>query len=113
MTRTDVQRELRLLTQPLYRYESTSPNVVDGGLFAFVEGTDPEIILLIEARRTAKGMEWRFGAVRMNSIALRLNYQGREVWSAPTIPWEQARNHREPYSLFMYDLPPVPGDVKR
>ena len=36
----------RLLPQPLYRYESTDPDVVDGALFAFVTsaGTDPEVL---------------------------------------------------------------------
>ena len=46
--------ELRLLPQPLYRYESTDPDVLDGALFTLVSsaGTDPEIILLLEARKT-------------------------------------------------------------
>src|SRR5262249_35575051 len=35
--------ELRLLSQPLFRYESKS----DGALFAFVMATDPEAILVI------------------------------------------------------------------
>jgi hypothetical protein len=45
--------ELRLLPHPLYRYESTDPDVVDGALFAFVTsaGTDPEALLAIEARK--------------------------------------------------------------
>jgi len=32
----DKRWELRLLSQPLYRYESTDPDVLDGALFAFV-----------------------------------------------------------------------------
>jgi hypothetical protein len=106
-TREGVARELRLLTQPIYRYESTDPDVVDGGLFAFVEGTDPEIVLAMEARRTAKGVEWQFAAARMNSVALRLKQRDREVWSVPEIPWSQARDHAEPYSLFIFH--PDPG----
>ena len=49
----DNRWELRLLSQPLYRYESTDPDVLDGALFAFVTsaGTDPEALLVIEARR--------------------------------------------------------------
>ena len=42
--RRDNRYTLRLLSQPLYRYESTDPEVLDGALFAFVTsaGTDPE-----------------------------------------------------------------------
>ena len=106
-TRAAVGRELRLLPQPLYRYESTDPEVVDGGLFAFVEGTDPEIVLLIEARRGADGPRWHFAAARLNSCVLDMKYEGRPAWSAPEIPWNQARDHGEPYSLFIYQ--PDPG----
>jgi hypothetical protein len=114
-TRTDVTRELRLLTQPIYRYASTDPDLLDGGLFTFVEGTDPEIILLIEARRGPKGFAWHYGLVRMNSLTLRVSHNGREVWNLPTIPWEQVHNPREPYSLFAFQPgegvnPPGPGD---
>src|SRR6516162_3044209 len=43
-----VDQELRLVPQPLYRYEGSSPEVVDGALFTFVTGTDPELMLVIE-----------------------------------------------------------------
>jgi hypothetical protein len=43
----------------------------------------------------------------MNSITLTLSHKGAEAWSAPVIPWSQARDHREPYSLFIFD--PDPG----
>ena len=39
------------LSQPLYRYGGDDSGVLDGGLFVFVQGTDPEVFLLIEARR--------------------------------------------------------------
>ena len=49
--RKDIDRDLRLLAQPIYRYEKTEGDLIDGGLFAFVLGTDPEAFLMIEARR--------------------------------------------------------------
>ena len=33
---------MRLLAQPIYRYENTKGDLIDGALFAFVLGTDPE-----------------------------------------------------------------------
>src|SRR5262249_1014958 len=38
--------ELRLLPQPLYRYEKPQDDVIDGSLFGFVSsaGTDPEVV---------------------------------------------------------------------
>jgi hypothetical protein len=103
-TKTDRQalsRALRLLTQPVYRYESTDPG---GALFAFVEGTDPEVFLLIEARAgdKDKGPAWHYALARMNSVEFHVAQRGREVWSAPVIPWSQARNPREPYALIIF-----------
>jgi hypothetical protein len=105
-TRANITRELRLLTQPIYRYQSTNLDVIDGALFTFVEGTDPEIFLMIEARRTASGSEWQFAAVRMNSLTLKLSHKGHEVWTVPTITWAQAGNHNQPYTLFTYGSDP-------
>jgi hypothetical protein len=105
--REGVDRDMRLLAQPIYRYENTKGDLIDGGLFVFVLGTDPEAFLLIEARRSSGGaLEWRFGATRMNSINLRLNHLGSEVWNSPEIPWPQVWDSREPYVVFRYELAP-------
>lgn len=103
-TKTDrkaVGRPLRLLTQPIYRYE-TADHSETGALFAFVEGTDPEVFLLIEARAGDKGPAWQFALARMNSVEFHVANRGHEVWSAKVIPWAQARNPREPYTLLIF-----------
>jgi hypothetical protein len=102
--REGVGRDMRLLTQPIYRYENTRGDLIDGAMFVFVLGTDPEAFLLIEARRPQTGApEWRFGAARMNSINLRINHRGREVWNAPEIPWARVWDITEPYTFFRYE----------
>ena len=80
--------------------------MIDGALFGFVYATDPEIILVIEARKGSAGPEWQYTTARMNSLTLRLNHKGVEAWSAPVISWAEARNHRKPYTLFMYGSDP-------
>jgi hypothetical protein len=105
--REGVDRDMRLLAQPIYRYENTKGDLIDGGLFVFVLGTDPEVFLVIEARRPPGGApEWRFGATRMNSINLRVNHRGREIWNAAEIPWSQVWDSREPYTVFRFELAP-------
>ena len=86
-TREGVKRELRLLPNPVYRYESDDPDVLDGALFALVEGTDPEAFLMIEARATAREQyEWQYAFARMNSCLLRLHRAEELLWEAPEIP---------------------------
>jgi hypothetical protein len=78
--------EMRLLTQPLYRYETSDQksSVVDGAVFAFVwtAGTDPEVLIAIEARKTGKMAQWYYAAARFTNCEAWLKYQGNEVWRA-------------------------------
>jgi hypothetical protein len=105
--RAGVNRDMRLLAQPIYHYENTKGDLIDGGLFAFVQGTDPEVFLLVEARRPeGRAPEWSFGATRMHGIDLRLNHRGRPIWNAPEIPASQVFDTREPYTVIRFETTP-------
>jgi hypothetical protein len=102
--REGVRRELRLLTRPIYRENSTDPSVLDGALFTFVEGTDTEVFLLIETRRRTDGtLGWDYGLARMNSVEFHVSHGGREVWTQAEMPWSVVFGHAEPYTVFMFD----------
>jgi hypothetical protein len=83
--------ELRLLTQPLYRYKSTDPDVLDGALFAFVTsaGTDPEALLVLEARKTraTDAQVWHHAVARFTDLDLWVRHKGKEVFYAPLVPY--------------------------
>ena len=89
---------MRLLPQPLYRYESTDPEVIDGAVFSFVTsaGTDPEILLVIEARGTGAGSgpSWQYGLGRFSDLDLWVKHKGKEVYTAPGIPFGHASRMR-------------------
>jgi hypothetical protein len=97
--------ELRLMTQPLHRYQDEDAGILDGALFAFVEGNDPEVLVLIEAVAGGDGKEsrWRYTAARMTSFQLTLRLDDREIFSvgpyyqnprAPTDPYSEANDGR-------------------
>jgi hypothetical protein len=98
------QQKMRLLTQPIYRYESKAAAVLDGGLFTFVEGTDPEVFLLLEARRQKDRYNWHYALTRMNSTRFEATYKGKQVWNVEVRPWSQVRDHNEPYTTFQYNM---------
>jgi hypothetical protein len=78
--------DLRRLDRPLHSYRDEETGIVEGGLFAFANGTNPEILLFIEARQQkAKASKpvWQFGVGRSAYAELHLEYQGKEVFSAP------------------------------
>lgn len=86
--------ELRLLPQPLYRYGNPESELIDGALFAFVQGTNPEGLLLLEARKVGASHEWQYALAPMTGYALEVAYRGLNVWS---IPWRQRPRPDEPF----------------
>lgn len=76
--------ELRLLSQPLYRYEKPEGEVIDGALFAFVTsaGTDPEVVLVLEAHQVGNATAWYYRAIRFSDSDLFVQYNGKEIWSS-------------------------------
>jgi hypothetical protein len=119
-TRDDKARqwELRLLPQPFYRYESSDPDVLDGAVFAFVTsaGTDPEALLVLEARRPAAGGEpaWHCAVGRFTDLNLVVRHKGREIFSAPFIEHDAPRQDpKNRYRVFRDRyIPPVEDRAK-
>ena len=74
---------LRVQPQPLYRYPrmEREADFVDGAIFSFVQATDPEVLLLLEARRNATGdAEWHIAFARMSKFRQRVTYEQTEAW---------------------------------
>jgi hypothetical protein len=90
--------EVRLLSQPIYRYSSKEAGILDGAIFAFVEGTDPEAYLLLEATAAGKP-QWQFAFARMNIVEFRALYGGKEVWKVPAVNWDVVFDKQEPYAI--------------
>lgn len=85
------REELRLLPRPLYRYElkeAKEPiaSLKDGALFGFVMGTDPEIVLVLEAVGPADHAIWQYAFARATSGGLEAKLDGAVVWTAEKFP---------------------------
>lgn len=76
--------ELRLVPQPLYRYElKKDSSALGGAVFALCQGTDPEIILCLEARRAGENSLWHYALGSFSDFALHARFDDVEVWNAP------------------------------
>jgi hypothetical protein len=71
--------ECRLLAQPIDRYSSPETGLVDGAIFAFANGTNPELGLLLECDKE----RWSYGIVRLSAAGSTVVHSGREVASFP------------------------------
>ncbi|HET6424071.1 MAG TPA: hypothetical protein VFG20_10335 [Planctomycetaceae bacterium] len=101
-----VKRSLRRLTQPIFRFPAPSAEAdyLDGALFAFVEGTDPELLLFLDAVPAKDTSIWRFGIARLNGDHIRVTRNDQMVWEAPHLmtPYEQPR---DVYTTFSVNAP--------
>ncbi len=76
----DRRDTLRFLNQPLYRYDPSAKGVVDGAIFALVLGTDPEVLVVLEARETPSGKRWEYACARFHYNGLTVRRGDREVF---------------------------------
>jgi hypothetical protein len=79
--------ELRLLPKPLHDYaveEGEATKV--GAVLAMCQGTDPELLLVIEARPTDRGVRWHYACGAFTDLGLVVQFRGAKVWSAPATP---------------------------
>lgn len=99
--REQITRQMRLLTQPIHRYASPAEGVVDGALFVFAQGTDPEVVLLLEAtpEKNSKSLAWRYALVRLNHVKFVATYQQEQVWHTDILPFSEVHNPRNAYRV--------------
>jgi hypothetical protein len=100
--------ELRRLERPLHTYRDEGSGLLEGGLFTLANGTNPEIMLFVEARVNPKDKSkivWQFTVGRSAHAELHLEYEGKEVFNAPRGNQVSAPN--KPYWLGLINTPPV------
>jgi hypothetical protein len=92
--------QLRLLPTPLYRYPAAKTGVVDGALFALMSsaGTDPEVLLLIEAKEEGGKLRWQYACGRFSDWELHVSRKDKEVFSS--VRSEKNPSSHDPLHLY-------------
>jgi hypothetical protein len=74
--------ELRVLPQPVYRYADEGSGLIDGGMFVISYGLNPELALLVEARRDGSSVPaWHYGFARIAIAEIHVDFENKEIWS--------------------------------
>ena len=104
--------ELRLLVSPLHRYEDE--DVADGALFAFVHGTNPEIVLILETLKSNAKPAWRYAFARLGSAEMHAELDSKDVWTVPRAAGVVGQPI-DPYWMFWTNdrMPEAPADNMR
>ena len=76
---------LRLLSHPIDRYADAASGLVDGAIFIYANGTNPEVLLVIEARRLgASSPSWFYAAAPLTRAAATIRLGRQDVWTEPS-----------------------------
>jgi hypothetical protein len=97
--RTDNRYELRLMPRPLHRYEDEKAELVDGAIFAFAYGTNPELLAVIEARGPATSAKWHVGFARCGTAEPHVLLKDKEIF---TLPYAKGTGPEDPYWNYSY-----------
>jgi hypothetical protein len=72
---------MRLLATPVMEYADPDSKLPLGAVLGFASnGTNPDMLLILEARKTADGLAWHFAPLRMTDGGITLSYGKKSVW---------------------------------
>jgi hypothetical protein len=89
----DQKYDLRLMPRPIHRYADPASGLLDGAIFVYAYGTNPELLALIEARTGPDGKaSWSCGFARLSRAKLIAGLDGKEVWTRPYVAHSAAED---------------------
>jgi hypothetical protein len=102
---TITKRQLRFLSQPIFRFGEKADDVFDGAIFAYVAtSNDPAAMVILEAVRVQNETRWRYGIPRSWSFAAKATFDDKTVWEV-----EDAYPFKDPQSSFYLNAIPKKG----
>ena len=106
LSNESVSLPLRPLSQPIFRYETKEVSD-DGAIFAYVTGTDPEVLVAIESQQTKDGPRWFYGAARFTDLPITLKYKNKTVWE-----FDEAATYTGGYEFYRYERHPFKPNLE-
>ncbi len=81
---------LRMLPNPIDRYNDPEAGIVDGAGFAFAYGTNPEAVLLLECTEE----KWQYGVAHTSSAEVTVQFDGQDVLRIDELRnWQKSKPH--------------------
>ncbi|GEM_PF-1420928 len=77
------ENELRLMPRPLMEFKSEKKGISYGAVYGMASGTNPSVLLVLQAEKTDSGERWVFRGVHMTADKVFLLFDGNSVWEEP------------------------------
>ena len=68
------------MERPLYTYADADRGIIAGGLFAMSYGTNPELLVQLEARKSGDKTQWHIAFARMSAAEINVRMADQELW---------------------------------
>lgn len=108
--RNNSTQEMRLLTTPIFEYADAETKELRGSVFGFAtNGTNPDLLLLLEVRGKKEAREWHFAVARMTSGGVKLRRKESQVWETSWVNWTEAPFAT--WTFFQTPRKPVPDEL--
>jgi hypothetical protein len=80
--------EARFMPRPIFEYEEPESKLPLGAIFGLsATGTNPDALLLVEARPSPEGeLRWEYAYARLTTNGVKLQLDEETVWDDPQIP---------------------------
>ncbi len=75
--------ELRLVPTAIYEYSIPNEGVSYGGVFSLCQGTDTELLVIVEARQAEGKAEWHYAFAPFTDYQLAVSIDDQKVWESP------------------------------
>jgi hypothetical protein len=98
--KTGSRYELRLMPKPLHRYGEEDSKLLDGAIFAFAYGTNPELLAVMEA--SGDPAAWYVGFARCGTAEPHVMLGEKEIFQ---LPYAKATTPQDTYWNFPYRFP--------
>lgn len=100
--------QLRLMPTPVYTYEDAEDGILSGGIYVFAYGTNPEAVLVIEAREDQDQRRyWHYAFNLLTAATPAARIDDKIVWQAPD---RSTLRTNTPYSHYSYPAPVLGKD---
>jgi hypothetical protein len=88
---------LRLIPRPIYDYADEKSGLLHGSIFVYANGTNPEVLLLLEATKLDDTLRWQFGCAPLSTARLEAKLGDRVEWESDKLV---KYNFQRPYVAF-------------
>lgn len=79
--------QMRLLSTPIYEYADPQSKLLRGAVFGFAtNGTNPDLLVVLEASGTQSDLYWHYAAARMTTGGVTLKYRETAVAEIEFVP---------------------------